>query len=56
MRAYIDQLRRAGQVREIAREVSGRHELAAMRFGAAAAGLHAAGRDHVDGQNAVEKE
>jgi len=30
MRAYIDQLRRAGQVREIAREVSGRHELAAV--------------------------
>src|SRR5271166_4269805 len=30
MRAYLDRLRRAGQVREIPREVSGRHELAAV--------------------------
>jgi UbiD family decarboxylase len=30
MRAYLDRLRRAGKVREIAREVSGRHELAAV--------------------------
>src|SRR5215467_15994505 len=30
MRAYLDRLRRAGCVREITREVSGRHELAAV--------------------------
>src|SRR5262245_37416331 len=30
MRAYLDRLRHAGQVREIAREVSGKHELAAV--------------------------
>ncbi len=30
MRAYLDRLRRAGHVREIAREVSGKHELAAV--------------------------
>ena len=30
MRAYLDRLRRAGGVREITREVSGRHELAAV--------------------------
>ncbi len=30
MRAYLDRLRRAGHVREIAREVGGKHELAAV--------------------------
>ena len=30
MRDYLEKLRRAGQVREITREVSGKHELAAV--------------------------